>query len=278
MFNVRGIVKQLTPPIIASNLIRLFRLVRGIGWTTFYGNYSQIELVPTKNSYSDLDLCLRIVESRKNAFDNHSLITPVADATGYQILPLLVSQNLDQELTIIDFGGGAFIGLESIMHLIPNIELNLIDYQVIEIQSMVEAVSEVMLPNLPDSLSGNIGNISISATLPAFISQNNIVHIGSTIQYLPNYKEVLTQLFELGAKKIAITQTPVTNAPKFAVQQRNYANKRLAAQVLNEEDFINFMSDNNYKVQFKIKHDLPHTYSNVKSNIDFVSFIFSIND
>ena len=81
----------------------------------------------------------------------------------------------------------------------------------------------------------------------------DIVYFGSSLQYIENYEEVISNF--LNSKYILIAQTPFFSAPedvnKVVLKQINMHPKINYLYMINLNNFIKFMNNNKYKLKNK---------------------------
>jgi hypothetical protein len=134
---VRPIVMGLTPPFVMQPARRLWRLANGLGWHNFYGAWPRLADVPVTKENGDTDPWTQTVAARwRENLDTAP--APICDDTGQLILPLLASQ-FSGSLTVLDFGGGAGVGLASIRKF-SRLDRTALLYVLVETPAMCRSV------------------------------------------------------------------------------------------------------------------------------------------
>jgi putative methyltransferase (TIGR04325 family) len=168
--------------------------VRGIGFHTFEGNYPSLVEVPCgKDSYDDDNLAQLIAGARLENLKSAGATKKITDSTGTLILPLVVSQLLAEPLTVLDFGGGAGVGMVSILDHVSRLDLSKFSYVIVETPAMCRAVRDKIGPILKAKL-GTSSFVEVVEDIPASIAGPLIVNMGSAIQYISPYRETLSRL------------------------------------------------------------------------------------
>ena len=273
-FNARALLVDLMPPILVRPARQLWHRMCGFGSHTFEGSYRSLAEVPTKGRYDDDELVGPIVA---NGMNHLRLAGPTGkkknDLTGHLILPELVSQFTDDRLTVLDFGGGAAIGLISILDHVPCIDLAKFSYVLVETPAMCRAVKIAIGPILKEKF-GTSSFVNVLEDIPDSVSSPLIANASSSLQYLPDYKSVLRRLVRLSPKFFVVSQTPVTEGPTYARQQLNLAYRRLAHWVFNRSEFISEMDTLGYSNIFSVDHNLPLTHKNAPGLSSMTSMVF----
>jgi hypothetical protein len=153
---IRSVIADLTPPVILRPARKLWRVVHGLGWYNFYGQWSTLADVPVtqENPGSDPWAQTIVAGWQQNL---KTATGPTCDDTGKLILPLLASQFADP-LTVLYFGGGAGIGLANILKF-ACLDLSRLSYVLVETPAMCRAVrreigahSWTVVEQIPDTL------------------------------------------------------------------------------------------------------------------------------
>jgi putative methyltransferase (TIGR04325 family) len=251
----------LTPPAMMQPARRLWRVANGLGWHNFYGSWPQLADVPVTKENADSDPWAQTIASRwRRNLD--AAPAPICDDTGQLILPLLVSQ-FSETLTVLDFGGGAGIGLANIRRF-ARFDPSYLHYVLVETPAMcrtvrdeIEALGGKVLQEIPDTLRSPL-----------------IVNASGSLQYISDYPAVRARLARLKPSIFIISQTPVSDCPTYARQILNTLHKKMATWVFNRADFIADMGSLGYRLTFSVDHDLPLTHGNAPGPSVMASMVF----
>jgi putative methyltransferase (TIGR04325 family) len=269
---IRKIVQELTPPVVYRFLLRAYLTARGQGWDILYGCYPTLADVPAipggQNSDWYVQGAVKQVENLKPEISRR----PMGDEAGLLVLPLLISQSLGGEstITVLDFGGGAFKGLTSILEHVPDPQG--FRYIVVETPTMCRALHDP-LAKMQKEKFGGTAFIEAMDEIPSSLPHPLIVHARGSIQYLPDYKAVLSRLLTLAPETFVIAHTPVTDAPTFAQAQRNLPHRTLARWVFNRGNLISEVEKRGYRLVCIFDHAPLATYRKSKPMND-VSMVF----
>jgi putative methyltransferase (TIGR04325 family) len=195
------------------------------------------------DEYAGLIVTNKLRAMKSETYENRS---------GHLILPLVVSQLLEESLTILDFGGGAATGLFSILDQVTGFDLTKISYVLVETPAMCRAVRDKIVPVLPPL------SVKIVEDIPSSLAAPLIVNLGSSIQYMPAYRETLARLAGLLPQLIILSRTQMTDGPT-CVQQELHPYKKIVSWIFNRSEFIAEMRSLGYACTFKIDHRASRT-------------------
>jgi putative methyltransferase (TIGR04325 family) len=268
---IRKFVEELTPPVVYRFLLRVYLTARGQGWDILYGCYRTLADVPMpdgQNSDWYVRGAAKQIESTKLGISRR----PRGDDAGILVLPLIVSQALGGEptVTVLDFGGGAFRGLTSILEHVP--DPRGFRYILVETPAMCRTVRDPLARMQNEKFDGSVFT-EATDDIPSALPHPLIVHARGSIQYLPDYEMVLSRLLALAPETFIIAHTPVTDAPTFAQAQRNLPHRTLARWVFNRGNLISGIEKRGYRLACIFDHAPPATYRNSKPMND-VSMVF----
>ena len=152
---------------------------------------------------------------------------------------LLVIKKENQDLNFCDYGGG---NLNLYNYL--NKKFFKLKYFFYDQQKIVNIVKEFKIKK-------NINNVFIDKE--KIDDSLDIVYFGSSLQYIENYEQVISNF--LNSKYILIAQTPFFSAPKdvnkVVLKQINMHPKINYLYMINLNNFIKFMNNNNFKLKNK---------------------------
>jgi len=268
---IRDIVQELTPPVVYRFLSRVYLTARGLGWDTFYG-YPTLADVPATRNGQNSDWYVKYATKQAENLKLEISRSPMGNDAGLLVLPLLVSAALDGEsiVTVLDFGGGVFKGLTTILEHVP--DLKGLRYILVETPTMCRAVRD-LLTKIQKEKFGGTAFIEAIDDIPSSLPHPLIVHARSSIQYISEYEVALSRLLALAPEAFVIAHTPVTDAPTFAQAQRNHPHRTLARWVFNRDNLIAEIEKRGYRLACIFDHALLETYRDSKLMND-VSMVF----
>ncbi len=271
-----SLIADVLPPIVYRALLRLYLLARGHGWHIFYGCYPTLADVPGDPRGQNSDWytanAAKQVENLKLELSHR----PMGDAAAQLILPIAFSQLLygaPAAVTVLDFGGGAAQGLKKIFEHIPNPDLTKFNYILVETPAMCSAVRDRLAAIKKDRF-GNRSFIEAKETVPASLPHPLIIHASSSLQYISDYRDLLSRLLALSPEIFIVVHTPVSDAPTYACQQANIPHHRLARWVFNRSQLISEIEEAGYRLALTFDHEVPTTYKKAPAPETDASMIF----
>jgi putative methyltransferase (TIGR04325 family) len=161
----------------------------------------------------------------------------------FYVMPIFASCMQKKKINILEFGGSN----NPIQEYIKKTTKKKISSTVIETKNFVENVNTIKIPDKIKYLY-SLKNINLK--------KFDICYFGSSIQYLPDCYELLTNLFSHKIKNIIITDTffNKTNYDYFVLHDKE---DRLLFpnRFFSYAKFINLFKKNAYVLQFKNKKD-----------------------
>ena len=140
-------------------------------------------------------------------------------------------------LEIIDFGGNLGQEFISILHA-TNIDPKKIRYTVVEQKDMCD---------IGNKLFRHDRRIRFRPSLPSPRNSVDIIHIGSTLQYIENWKGLFKALVEFKPTYILFTDLQAGNIPTYATLQ-NYYDSKIPAWFFNIFEIIKEFNNLGYRL------------------------------
>jgi putative methyltransferase (TIGR04325 family) len=264
---MRSLATDLTPPVALHAAQRLWRRAHGLGWHNFEGSWPTLAEVPaaSNNAGEQNDPWAQTLapEWRAN-LESRDGASSIVETTGGLLLPLLVAQFAGR-LTVLDFAGGAGIGLANILKHARGLDLSHLHYVLVETPAMCRiACAEIE----------SRGGVAVEE-IPAALPRPLIVNAGSSLQYIPDYEETIRRLTHLAPEYFIVSYTPVSDCPTYARQVLNAPWRKIAAWVFNRADFIAGMEKCGYRLTFSVDHGQPLTHKNAPGPSAMASMVFS---
>jgi putative methyltransferase (TIGR04325 family) len=200
----------------------------------------------------------------------------MGDNAGRLILPLVFSQLLygtRGTVTILDFGGGAAEGLKMIFEHVPNVDLPRCNYILVETPAMCGAIRD-RLAAIQKERFGSGSFIEARDTIPASLPHPLIIHASSSLQYISDYRDLLSRLLALAPEIFVVAHTPVSDAQTYACQQTNIPHRKLARWVFNRGQLISEIEKAGYRLALTFDHEVLITYKKAPGPETDVSMIF----
>jgi putative methyltransferase (TIGR04325 family) len=257
---LRSLLEDLMPPVLFRSIKGAWRQVRGLKPYDFYGAWASLDDVPVDNGGDPWAQTLA-----PSQFKNLKAM-PTVDRTGHLILPLLASQ-FSGSLTVLDFGGSRGNGLSHILKYARRNTAAELSYVLVETPAMCAAIRDEIEPHYG----------RVTSEIPSELPSPLIVHAGSSIQYLADYRRTLSDLTNLQPEFFIISQTPMTDVPTYARQLFSVPHRTLRTWVFNRAEFVSLMRGLSYRLIFSVDHDLPLTHKNAPGPSVISSMVFMPN-
>lgn len=225
----------------------------------FSGRYARISDVPTINEGYDnksflaenLESALeKLKESRTGAFlPDATIENPIRN-----LLPLLVAARLRDRgrVTVLDFGGGLGVSYIDRLSFLPQ-DAD-IRFHVVDTKATCDAAR--------DLFAGD-ARIAFHASLPDGIGDVDIVHLGTSLEYVEDYRKVIADLAALAPLYVFVVDTFMCRCPTFATQQVNMIGKGIPYWIFDYNEVIRLFAGLGYNLVYKSSNYQPyHDLSN----------------
>jgi len=166
-----------------------------------------------------------------------------SDKNSYINLAMLIKifSTYKRELRVLDFGGGAG---ETFFALSPTVYNNLdkLLYYIID-NSKVLSIGKKFLEKIDQHKKVELFWIPINSENLKLPKPLDILQLGSVLQYVENWKEILNQLFSIESDYIILDDIFAGNIPQYVTLQI-YFDKKIPFQFLNIKDLISYIQNN----------------------------------
>ncbi|EKD71001.1 MAG: hypothetical protein ACD_46C00301G0009 [uncultured bacterium] len=184
--------------------------------------------------------------AKYNNLNKNNFMSEAAIANDYS-LPLVVAMLLTSQpkVSVLDFGGGMGYEYLDVIAKVPMASQDLM-YCVID--------NQVTLSHLPSEITA-MKNLSFCTNLNTVNSTFDIVHVGSVLQYIDDWQNILHQLALISkAKFFVFCDLLAGNIPSFVTQQ-NYYGKKTPLRFLNNQEFAKYMQTLGYHILYKTSYN-----------------------
>jgi putative methyltransferase (TIGR04325 family) len=233
---LKQIVKRLVPEFLLQ-LYRGFRETRYRMRRTYSGVYASLDNVATAGAgYEDKEWPVTAAQySRWAIAQNKSGFIPAAVANETALLPLLVS--VTRAKRVLDFGGATgFSYIAAKYGAMRGVDR----YVVVEHPNVCAQGRELFKDD---------AKVEFVDRIPR--EQFDVVLIGSSLQYVSDYKGLLKQLTDSKPRWVLFTKLPAGDNVTFATAQINLPGKTLASWLFNAGKIVSIMDQLNYKLIFR---------------------------
>lgn len=209
------------------------------------GVYNSFCKVPAKGAGFDGETWIRNLQKKIIELKNNSeLNVPLPPPSNYReaLLPLLASLvvNEQRKARILDFGGGIGLAYYQTIYGLPR--PTCIDYHIVERESVCRAGTQFF--------RATDDNPFFHSLLPEGENEFDIVHAGSALQYIDDWRQVASRLCSLSRKYLLLVDIPAGNNPTFAAAQ-NYYGSKIPVWFFNIEEFLSFIGSRGYNLLLK---------------------------
>lgn len=169
-------------------------------------------------------------------------------------LSLIVAMELckNDKLSVLDFGGGMGLQYLEVISKVPE-AIEKLDYYIIDGKSSIE--------NRPSELD-HFQKLHFFDSLDAVEEKIDIIHIGSTLQYIEDWQGLLTELQEKYSPRLFVfSDLMAGDIPTFVSHQIFYE-KRMPIIMFNLSNFI----DTLVKIQYKLLYQTLFQVKILESN------------
>jgi putative methyltransferase (TIGR04325 family) len=175
-------------------------------------------------------------------------ISPATRIRDY-ILPVAASMllsSIEDDLRILDFGGGMAASYFPLISSLPDSES--VEFHVVE-------GKEICIKSR--GILGDFKNLHFHQQLPKINSSVHIVHAGSSIQYVKDWKKLLSTFVEYEPKLMVLEDLMAGDVKTFVTLQ-NYYGKKMRSWFLNINEIIETVDQLGYKLIYRAQftHDI----------------------
>lgn len=183
------------------------------------------------------------IKKPKSKSDNENSVPPLAITHDY-ILPVIatLTQVYTNHLKIVDFGGGlanSFLETIACMQDTEGLE-----FHIVESTRSCQKWKE----SFPDD-----SRLMFHTSLPE-LDNVNIVHIGSALQYIEDWKGLIERLAEYAPDSFVLAHLHAGDIPESFVTLQHYYGREIPCWFWKLTDIIHQMNDVGYKLCFKARH------------------------
>ena len=211
-------------------------------WEGVYDNFRDVPVAgPGFSGGNWIENSSEKLSGFKSLADNASTVPSVIGYTD-SLLPVIagIVQGNRKKIKILDFGGGlgfSFYQVREALASAENFELHVVD------------IEEVCTAG--KNLFRDEPQIEFHSSLTDLEEESfDIVHIGSSLQYIEKWQDQLSVLCRLNPEYILMANIPAGDIRTFATAQ-NYYDSKIACWFFNVEDLSRTMLENRYGLVFK---------------------------
>lgn len=214
-------------------------------WEGVYSSFEEAPVVGDGYNGNDwVENSLKLLNDLDTSLDFENNVLVKRNRDNY--LPFLVASSLNsnQIMNVLDFGGG--IGFTyKILKLKTMNNVSNLKYHVIETPRVCEAGREYF---------ANDKNIFFYEDFSSLKSLTiDILHLGSCLQYVKNWKDLLSDLLSLKPNYVLLTGLVSGDIETF-VSVQNYYGSKIPVYFFSTAEVIKFLESFNLKLSFKSEY------------------------
>ena len=167
---------------------------------------------------------------------------PLSTSVRENVLPLIsamISLNKMEPLRILDFGGGMGTG-----YLLLKKSLcaqNLIEYHIVEGEAICQRGKEIFSSH---------PNLHFHQTIPKLTDPVHIIHLGSSLQYIENWCELIASFISLKPRYLILTDVLAGDIKNFVTIQK-FHGKKIRTHFKNLKEFLSAVEQLGFHLIFK---------------------------
>lgn len=168
----------------------------------------------------------------------------------FKFLCLLVLARDASQLNILDIGGGSGAAAAHLAFSCPGKDATVF---ITELPSIVKAGREVFT---------DIPSVRYIDDIDTVTRPLHIAFLGSSIQYIEDYKALLNRLAIIKPEMIAIADSPMGDAPTFVCAQVNMRHRVIPSLVINRNELIEHMRARGYRLEHRSTNQKAVNFDN----------------
>jgi putative methyltransferase (TIGR04325 family) len=157
---------------------------------------------------------------------------------------LAVAETGTGPIRVLDFGGGTGSGYRHAKESVPGLK---VDYHVVEMPNVCEAGRPMFAGDQA---------IHFHSEMP-IVSELDVAHFGSSIQYVRDWQGLLKQVARLNPKYILFSDLAAGENPTYASAQ-TYYDSRIPVWFFNFADFSGFLGSLGFGLRFRVRADTSY--------------------
>ena len=154
----------------------------------------------------------------------------------------MLLSSIKGDLCVLDFGGGMGASYFPLISSIPNPEK--VEFHIVEGKTICERSREIL---------GEFTKLHFHKQLPQLAKPVHIVHAGSSIQYVSNWKGLLAEFINYRPHLLILEDLMAGDIPSFITTQ-NYYGKKIRSWFLNINELIEEVQTLGYQLIYKSRY------------------------
>ena len=211
---------------------------QGLIWEGVYSSFADVPKIGDGFAGSEWNSAM--LEKGRLAIESPETAGGGVSLYSTSLLPLVVAltEPREEPVRILDFGGGVGTTFAAVMQSVQNRRL---DYHVVEMPNVCDIGARVFKDD---------PRIRFHSTLPGDVTSVDIVHFGSSIQYVEEWKDFLQRVVRYRPGFLLFTELMAGDIPTFATAQ-NYYGSTIPAWFFNFSEFTDHLARLGFHLEFK---------------------------
>jgi putative methyltransferase (TIGR04325 family) len=210
-------------------------------WEGIYGSFAEAPAVGdgfAGRTWGERS-SLRAMGLRQAAQEQRTIPSIVAYPSS--LLPFLAATICQGQgdVRILDFGGALGYTYYPVIAALPDAQH--VEYHIVDTALIVRLGSQMFAED---------ERVSFHESLPIRLEDVDIVHIGSSLQYVEDWQGTLEMLAAYGAPRFLFTDLPAGDIPTY-VSLQNYYESKIPCWFFNVGDVMAVMAGLGYRLAFK---------------------------
>jgi len=212
-------------------------------WEGVYSSFA--ETGGDQTAFKDEIWLGKLTERARTAKDqsmSSAAVAPITETRDYA-LPVLAATLADptKTLRILDFGGGIGVSFLQLVRMLRSDQP--IDFVVVENKTVCGNARELI---------GEDPRIRFLTELPEKSERFDIVHCGSSIEYVDDWRGILTHFIAWEPRYVVFVNLPSADNLSFVTVQ-NYYGKRIPVHFWNFDEFVAYVESLGYALALKAR-------------------------
>ena len=211
------------------------------------GIYNSWEDAPRDKNYFEDNIWIKklIHQAQKNIKLYRSGENPcLASSTQDYILSLVGGMALssnEKNLCVLDFGGGMGTSFFPLISSLPDSKK--VEFNIVEVKTVCDLAQKIL---------GCFPQLYFHEKLPKLSNPVDIIHAGSSIQYISDWKGLLAEFIGYQPKILILEDVMAGDIPSFITTQNVYG-KKVRSHFLNINELIEEVQSLGYRLIYKSK-------------------------
>jgi putative methyltransferase (TIGR04325 family) len=261
MTRLKEFLKPLIPPIVFWALGRVVKENGRVSGETFIGKFDNVDDLKSQlnrdtHYYWPGALEQEFNEQKQRIIEWGSGFPP-SGTFRTNFLPAVLTLFPGEEITVLDIGGGLNNTFEYLKFSLTGKKIR------------VTVIDQSPLIQKARKLYNEKADLSFEDRMPVEKNRFNVVYFGSSIQYFPDYREVIRSVMSLNPQLVVIADSTFGIAKTFVCAQVNMPDTTIPYTVINKKEIEELVLNYGY--------GLVHQSTNDNRSYNFNAYEYPLN-